>query len=270
DFYQVCFFSFICSKSCYNIYNIQHFRQLISIIATIYKYKHCVPLNHLQNEQLSLFDGSRPSKGVYLAILGRVYNVENGRKHYAPGGGYHFFAGRDATRAFVSGDFSEAGLVDDVTGFEYQDLLAVLDWINFYEKSYELIGVLRGRYYDKNGRPTEQLQVVNKALRWKDLQAKETEIFPPCNSEWHSNVGGRVWCSSKSGGVHRDWIGVPRKLFSSSTKSYRCACVKNFGPPLSLSFSANEKGNRGDLDNPNLREYPGCKPTSNSCKLEKE
>lgn len=43
--------------------------------------------------QLALFDGSRNSKPVYLALLGRVYNVEKGRKHYAKGGGYSFFSG---------------------------------------------------------------------------------------------------------------------------------------------------------------------------------
>jgi hypothetical protein len=44
-------------------------------------------------EQLSLFDGTRQSKPVYLAILGQIYNVDKGRKHYGQGGGYHFFAG---------------------------------------------------------------------------------------------------------------------------------------------------------------------------------
>ena len=44
-------------------------------------------------EQLALFDGTRPSKPIYLAILGKVYDVQKGSKHYAPGGGYHFFAG---------------------------------------------------------------------------------------------------------------------------------------------------------------------------------
>lgn len=50
-------------------------------------------LSILTKDQLALFDGSRPSKPVYLALLGRIYDVSKGRKHYAPGGGYHFFAG---------------------------------------------------------------------------------------------------------------------------------------------------------------------------------
>lgn len=29
------------------------------------------------------------------------------------------------------------------------------------------------------------------------MQAEETKIFPPCNSEWQKDIGGRVWCSKK-------------------------------------------------------------------------
>ncbi|KAK0416567.1 hypothetical protein QR680_012566 [Steinernema hermaphroditum] len=217
-------------------------------------------------EQLQLFDGTRPSKPVYLAVLGRVYDVEKGKKHYAKGGGYHFFAGKDATRAFVSGDFTEEGLIDDVEGLGDQDLLGILDWIKFYERDYFLVGVLQGTYYDANGKMTERLvkQLIDKAKEWRNSQAKESEVFPPCNSEWHKDSGGRVWCTTKSGGLHREWVGVPRKLFSTATKSYRCACVKNFGSPLATT---DEKGKRGDLDNPALEEYEDCPPTSMSCKL---
>lgn len=44
-------------------------------------------------EQLKKFDGKDENKGPYLAILGRVYNVRKGKKHYGPGGGYEFFSG---------------------------------------------------------------------------------------------------------------------------------------------------------------------------------
>uniref|UniRef100_A0A7E4VNP5 Cytochrome b5 heme-binding domain-containing protein n=1 Tax=Panagrellus redivivus TaxID=6233 RepID=A0A7E4VNP5_PANRE len=219
-------------------------------------------------EQLALFDGSRPSKPVYLAILGRIYDVQKGKKHYAPGGGYHFFAGKDATRAFVTGDFSEAGLTDDVSDLNEQELLGILDWVRFYEKDYKPVGVLEGIYYDDEGEPTDRLievkEELEKAVVWKEKQLKENEVFPPCNSEWNKETGGRVWCTTKSGGVTRDWAGVPRRLFNAASKSYRCACVKNFGSPLAIPGS---KGNRGDLDNPSLKEYEDCSHTSNSCKL---
>ncbi|ETN68726.1 hypothetical protein NECAME_15664 [Necator americanus] len=178
---------------------------------------------------------------VYLAILGRVYNVDKGKKHYGKGGGYHFFAG-------------------------------IRDWVSFYEKDYKLVGVLIGRYYDSNGNPTKELKDVlarmQTAAEWKQSKAAEAEVFPPCNSEWHQNSGGRVWCSMKSGGIQRDWAGVPRLLYDPNTKQQRCACVKNFGPGLS-SYGA-KGNNRGDLDHPNLRQYPKCSPTANSCRLEND
>lgn len=47
----------------------------------------------LTPEELSKYDGMKGSKGLYLAILGKVFDVSKGRKHYGPGGGYHFFTG---------------------------------------------------------------------------------------------------------------------------------------------------------------------------------
>jgi hypothetical protein len=47
----------------------------------------------LSKEELKEYDGEENSKGIYVAILGSVFDVESGEKHYGPGGGYHFFAG---------------------------------------------------------------------------------------------------------------------------------------------------------------------------------
>ena len=44
-------------------------------------------------EELSKFTGA-DERDVYLAILGDVFDVTKGRKHYGVGGGYHFFAGK--------------------------------------------------------------------------------------------------------------------------------------------------------------------------------
>jgi cytochrome b involved in lipid metabolism len=44
-------------------------------------------------------------KLLYLSILGSVYDVSKGAKHYAPGGSYAFFTGIDGSRAFITGDF---------------------------------------------------------------------------------------------------------------------------------------------------------------------
>ncbi|CAI7864698.1 unnamed protein product, partial [Closterium sp. NIES-53] len=57
-------------------------------------------------EELAKFNRSTKGLPLLLGILGDVFDVTKGRKHYGKGQGYNHFAGRDATRAFVSGNFS--------------------------------------------------------------------------------------------------------------------------------------------------------------------
>ncbi|KAA0198429.1 hypothetical protein HAZT_HAZT007766 [Hyalella azteca] len=222
-------------------------------------------------EELKNYDGKPGSKGLYLAFLGQVFDVKKGEKFYGPGGGYEFFAGRDASRAFVTGNFDGEGLTDDIAGMSDQDYLGIKTWIDFYHSDYKYVG----RYYTASGEAT---QYQKDAERWiadakknKDKADEQYKIFPPCNTEWNQDRGTRVWCTKKSGGIERTWEGVPRRLFSAGQAKPRCACVKDFGAPLSPigSNSASKKG-RGDLDNPNLQEYPGCLPNSNECQVPKE
>ena len=57
--------------------------------------------------QLALYNGTDPSQPIYLAINSTVFDVTAGKHTYGPGGSYEVFAGRDATRAFVTGCFLE-------------------------------------------------------------------------------------------------------------------------------------------------------------------
>ncbi|KAF7864424.1 hypothetical protein EAF04_006558 [Stromatinia cepivora] len=61
----------------------------------------------LTDADLSQYDGTNPSLPIYLALNGTIYDVSAGRRHYGPGGSYHFFAGVDASRAFVTNCFQE-------------------------------------------------------------------------------------------------------------------------------------------------------------------
>ncbi|KAL5342449.1 heme/steroid binding domain protein [Aspergillus crustosus] len=74
------------------------------------------PVN-LTPGELVLYDGTNPSLPIYLAVNGTIFDVSANPNMYGPGGSYHFFAGRDATRAFVTGCFAE-DLTDDLTGVE--------------------------------------------------------------------------------------------------------------------------------------------------------
>ncbi|GFU12452.1 neuferricin [Nephila pilipes] len=221
----------------------------------------------LSPEELKSYDGGPDSKGLYLAILGEIFDVEKGAQHYRPGGGYSFFVGRDAARAYITGDFSETGLIDDVSDLDSASLASLEDWLSFYKEEYKPVGKVVGKYYDFNGQPTELLlsirekMNVGKGNKW--AEDKNKEIFPPCNSEWSKERGSKVWCSKKSGGIDREWVGVPRELHIQG-KDPRCVCVKNYGPP-STDPNSNQHNNNGDLDYPLLKEYPNCPPASESC-----
>lgn len=212
------------------------------------------PLRLIGKNELSLYDGAEGSKGLYLAILGQVFDVGKARNHYGPDGGYHCFAGKDGSLAFVTGDFTDNGLTDDISSLSPSQVVVLYDWLAFYVKDYQPVGRLVGRFYSESGQPTGALQQVEALLaegqRLKAQTQAENQHFPACNSEWSAaRGGGRVWCSNKSGGVHRDWTGVPRLLFSPGSSRSRCVCVEN----------------PSTAENPNLQEYKACPSDAESC-----
>ncbi|NXH46649.1 NEUFC protein, partial [Dicaeum eximium] len=224
----------------------------------------------LSAAELRRYRGAPGEPGLYLAVLGRVFDVERGRKHYGPGGAYSGFAGRDATRAFASGDFTPAGLVDDVSGLSPAELLSIHSWLSFYSANYEPVGKLVGRFYDENGAPTEALReaeaAIEEALKFQAESEQDKEQFPPCNSEWSSAKGTRFWCSKQSGGVRRAWRGVPRRLQRPGWRQSRCVCVRSSGPPWGQPASS-PHGDTGDLAHPYLQQYEGCPPLAEQCVL---
>lgn len=44
-------------------------------------------------QEISKYKGDKESPFIYLSVLGKVYDVSKGKKHYGPGGSYHAFAG---------------------------------------------------------------------------------------------------------------------------------------------------------------------------------
>ena len=51
------------------------------------------------------------------------------------------FSGRDASLAFITGDFTERGLTDDVSSVSPQQLIALYDWLAFYQRDYKSVGM---------------------------------------------------------------------------------------------------------------------------------
>uniref|UniRef100_A0A1B6LJC2 Cytochrome b5 heme-binding domain-containing protein n=1 Tax=Graphocephala atropunctata TaxID=36148 RepID=A0A1B6LJC2_9HEMI len=218
--------------------------------------------NTFTKENLQEFTG-KANKRLYLALLGNVFDVSKAQKYYGSGETYHAFTGRDASRAFVTGDFTENGLTDDIEDLSLQELRSLSDWLKFYQKEYIYKGKLVGRFYDKHGNPTVYNHRIQ--LRMEEAERDEKDknkyklMFPPCNVEWTPEEGSRVWCTKRSGGVERDWEGVPRKLYEPGADTFRCACIN-----VSVQSQVIVP-NTGTVRTGNLEEYEDCHPKSTSC-----
>ena len=44
----------------------------------------------------------------------------------------NFFSAKDGSRAFVTGQFDEAGLTDDLTGLATSDYLGLKEWLTYF------------------------------------------------------------------------------------------------------------------------------------------
>ena len=157
----------------------------------------------ITKQELKKHGPNGPLSPIWLSILGQVYDVDKGKdSFYGPNGGYNFFAGRDGTRAFVSGNFTEDGLIEDIYDLSPKDCQDLKNWArDTYEKEYTFIGKLIGGFYDEHGEPTEMHheleRQVEKAKNLDVLLKEEERQFPPCNSRWNAREGGWVSCGKK-------------------------------------------------------------------------
>ena len=119
-------------------------------------------------EDLATKNGEDGGTELWLSILGKVYDVSTGKMYYAPGSGYHIFAGRDATIPFITGNFTDEEAQKSTEELTPAQLYSIeRDWAQFYanHERYKLVGYLVGRYYDEQGNPTEELLRVQERVK---------------------------------------------------------------------------------------------------------
>lgn len=208
----------------------------------------------LTPEELATYNGEN-GRPIYLALLGVVFDVSRGLKHYGPGCSYNFFVGRDASVSFVTGEFEnyDPEKADDVLSLKSSDLIELAKWQQFYEKDYEYKGKLIGRFYDKDGKSTsyhrKYLALLDQAQIAKAQLDELRNKYPGCNIEWAEATGTRVWCTPTSGdGKPRDWTGFPRRLYNRDKKNFHCACVPE-----------------AELSDPMFKSYDNCEPRAIEC-----
>ena len=199
---------------------------------------------------------NKKSGRILLGLAGSVYDVSHGKQHYGREGGYPFFAGRDATRSFVTGDFKN-DLNDDISDFTPEQHSEVLRWREFYEdhKHYTFVGRVIGRFYDESGHPTDLLKKMEENARDYRKQQKQQEAAAAAADADIESSGDTLcdvsWNAAEGGWVHCEQGSYPRRvevtLGTSQEHQDRCFCFDNNKVTSSRAL------------------YDGCSPDSNEC-----
>uniref|UniRef100_A0A6B2LPE4 Cytochrome b5 heme-binding domain-containing protein n=1 Tax=Arcella intermedia TaxID=1963864 RepID=A0A6B2LPE4_9EUKA len=101
-----------------------------------------VELRDFTREDLRRFNGSEESNGaVYIGCKGKVYDVSSRKEFYGPGGPYHAFAGRDASRALAKNStLPEVADNPSLEGLTATELEQLEEWETLFESKYNIIG----------------------------------------------------------------------------------------------------------------------------------
>ncbi|KAL0842297.1 hypothetical protein ABMA28_014431 [Loxostege sticticalis] len=208
-------------------------------------------------EELAQYNGQDQSE-VYLALMGTIFDVTKGTKHYGKGSSYHYFVGKDGSRAFITGNFKDEGQdKDHILDLTCDELMVLLNWKKTFKEKYKQVGYLIGRYFNLEGKPTEYNRQFSERIEnckvQKEIEQKEKSKYPPCNISWSADEGSRVWCTTSSGGITRSWTGVPRQLYSPGAEKPRCVCVNVTTDDSTAGM---------------FKEYENCPKTATSCVID--
>ncbi|THV06998.1 cytochrome b5 [Dendrothele bispora CBS 962.96] len=91
-------------------------------------------------EQLKAYDGSDPSKPIYVSIKGTVFDVTHKADVYGPGKSYNVFAGKDGSKGLGMSSLKVEDAIPDYSSLEEKDRKTLDDWYIFFEKRYNVVG----------------------------------------------------------------------------------------------------------------------------------
>uniref|UniRef100_A0A673Z3F0 Uncharacterized protein n=1 Tax=Salmo trutta TaxID=8032 RepID=A0A673Z3F0_SALTR len=134
----------------------------ISFICVLVDWAHITddapPVQRITKEELSLYSGENSR--------GQVFDVEKGMKHYGPNFGRLVNSFYAASLAFVTGDFTDTSLTDDVSSLTSTQVSSLCDMLQ---------ADWWGQFYSDGGEPTEALLQVEAALK-DQAQAEENFV----------------------------------------------------------------------------------------------
>ncbi|KAL8690021.1 MAG: hypothetical protein Q9218_004435 [Villophora microphyllina] len=88
---------------------------------------------------LAKCDGKTPAYPTYVAIKGTVFDV-SGNNAYAPGGSYHIFAGKDASRGLALSSLKAEDCRPEWEDLADKEKQVLNDWFTFFRKRYNIVG----------------------------------------------------------------------------------------------------------------------------------
>ncbi|KAI9652343.1 MAG: hypothetical protein M1831_006890 [Alyxoria varia] len=94
-------------------------------------------------EHLEKCTGINEGYPTYVAIKGKVYDV-TGNKAYGPEGGYHVFAGHDASRALAKTSLKPEDVTPKWEDLDETEKKTLADWDTFFSKRYNVVGRVVG------------------------------------------------------------------------------------------------------------------------------
>jgi len=231
----------------------------VPYMRSLSKYNHNLPTQYkpeMWYHQCHMFTEDElctiEARPVLLSIAGEVFDVTKGEHHYADNGGYWFLARGDVSMGFS--DLSKH--VAYQTNWTIYDVDAINSWRASYHEQYIFRGRLIGDYFSEHGtwRPVKQ-DFEDKLDEAREVEKKiraHREKFPSCNVR-SSSSAGEVWCTDKSGGKKRDWVGLPRKILRPNGKKKQCACIRDMAELTDAEAA---------------EEYENCASDSVSCSWE--
>lgn len=98
-------------------------------------------------KDLSKFDGVQSEK-IFISVKNVVFDVTKSKSFYDPGGPYHTFAGRDASRGLAQQSFAASVVngidepIDDLKDLSDKERDNLNNWFSVYQKKYDVVGEL--------------------------------------------------------------------------------------------------------------------------------
>ncbi|KAH7069098.1 progesterone binding protein-like protein [Paraphoma chrysanthemicola] len=96
----------------------------------------------IDREYLAKCDGTNEGYPTLVAIKGDVFDV-SGKETYAPGKGYHVFAGKEPNRALGLSSLKPEDCVSDYSALSSKETQVLNDWHTFFSKRYNIVGRLQ-------------------------------------------------------------------------------------------------------------------------------